>query len=123
LTLGNRYQSSNFGATGTLKDPLDAIYDHIGAWVVVVRVAEGTTLDQTLANIIGSYQARTGVHAFYKAGPVLRVIPRILIAPDFTSQRTTGGITQINVTAGGTGYTNAAVTIAGAGVGAKASIS
>jgi phage tail sheath protein FI len=120
LMLGNRYQSADFGATGTLKDALDAIYDHIGAWVVVVRVAEGTTLDQTVANIVGSYQARTGVHAFYKAGPNLRVIPRLLIAPGFTSQRMTGGVTQISVTAGGTGYSNAAVAIAGAGVGAKA---
>jgi uncharacterized protein len=120
LMLGNRYQSSDFGATGTLKDALDAIYDHIGAWVVVVRVAEGTSLDQTLANIIGSYQARTGVHAFYKAGPDLQVIPRLFIAPGFTSQRMTGGVTQINVTAAGTGYTRATVTIAGAGAGAKA---
>jgi phage tail sheath protein FI len=120
LMLGNRYQSADFGSTGTLKDALDAIYDHIGAWVVVVRVAEAETLDQTFANIIGSYQARTGVHAFYKAGPDLQVIPRILIAPGFTSQRMTGGVTQINVTAGGTGYSNATVAIAGAGVGAKA---
>jgi phage tail sheath protein FI len=120
LMLGNWYRSADFGATGTLKDTLDAIYDHIGPWVVVVRVAEGQTLDETLVNIVGSYQARTGVHAFYKAGPDLQVIPRLLIAPGLTSQRMTGGVTQVDVTAGGTGYTSATVAIAGAGVGAKA---
>jgi len=123
LLLGNRYQTAELGDAGTLKDAVDAIYDHIGAWIVVVRVEEGADLNESLANIVGDYSARSGVHAFYKAEPELKVTPRILIAPGYTSQRMSDGITQINVTNGGTGYTDqTTVTIndTADGVGAKA---
>lgn len=123
LMLGNRYQTADLGGTGTLKDAVDAIYDHIGAWVVVVRVEEAATEAETLANIVGDYATRTGVHAFYKAEPELKITPRMLIAPGYSSQRMSDGITQINVTAGGTGYTDQTtvqITDTGGGVGAKA---
>jgi len=123
LMLGNRYQTEKLGNTGTLKDAVDAIYDHIGAWVVVVRVEEAVTQAETLSNIVGDYAARSGVHAFYNAEPQLKVTPRLMVAPGYTSQRMEDGITQINVTNGGTGYTDQTtveITDPGGGVGAKA---
>ena len=79
------------GTSGTLKDALGLINAQLGAFqvaakVVVVRVAEGLDADETISNIVGDGIA-TGLSAFIEAGPVLGVIPRLLAAPGFTSQR------------------------------------
>lgn len=72
---------------GTLKAAVDAIFDQTGASVVVVRVTEGEDLAATQANIVGDAATRTGVHAFLGAEAAVKVTPRILIAPGFTSDR------------------------------------
>jgi phage tail sheath protein FI len=82
-----RTEAARFGRAGTIPAALDAIWDQAGAWVVVVRVAEGVDDDATLSNIIGDGTAGTGVHALVGAESVVHVVPRILIAPGFTDEQ------------------------------------
>jgi uncharacterized protein len=108
---------------GTLRDAIDLIYKQGSAKVIVVRVAEGTTTDQTVANILGNVVARTGVWAFLTAKSKLGFAPKILIAPGFTSQRTIGAVTNTVMTAPGSGYTYANVQFTtGSGANVTASI-
>ena len=79
------------GSQGTIPDALNLINAQLGefqvaAKVVVVRVEEGDTTAETIANIVGD-GISTGLEAFVQAGPLLGVIPRLLCAPGFTSQR------------------------------------
>lgn len=124
LFLADRYQAADLGSTGTGRDAIDGIYDHIGVPIVGIRVAASLTIEQQLADIVGDYATRTGVHALYKARNSVFKTPKILIAPGFTSQRVTGGITQIVIGVGGAGYTEANTRIVingnGYGGGAKA---
>lgn len=125
LFLGDRYQQAALGTAGTGYDAFDAIYDQGFAPAIVgIRVAESADITVQLSSIVGDYALRTGVHALYKARNTVYATPKILIAPGFTHQRVTNGITQIPVTAGGTGYTAAntkiTITPVGAGGGAKA---
>ena len=76
------------GETGTLKDEIDSINDQgVVASVVVVRSTEGVDIDATLANIVGSSAAQTGVNAFKYARGHVGVEPGIIVAPGYTSQR------------------------------------
>lgn len=82
------------GATGTLRDAVNLINAQLGefqvaAKVVIVRVTEGANADATIANIVGD-GAETGLSAFLEAGSLIGVIPRLLCAPGFTSQREAG---------------------------------
>lgn len=84
---------SGAGASeGTLPTAIDSIFDQAGALIVVVRVAEGATEAETLANIVGGVNAETGayegVHALAAAESIVGAKPRILIAPGFTHQVT-----------------------------------
>lgn len=76
---------------GTLPGALDSIFDQGGAVVVVVRIAQAETDQETVANVIGGVNAQTGgyegVKALLGAESRLGVVPRILIAPGFTHQR------------------------------------
>jgi hypothetical protein len=79
------------GAQGTIPNALALINAQLGefqvaAKVVMVRVEEGDTVSETIANIVGD-GISTGLEAFVQAGPLLGVIPRLLCAPGFTSQR------------------------------------
>ncbi len=79
------------GAEGTIAGAINLINAQLGefqvaAKVVVVRVAEGADADETIINIVGN-GSTTGLAAFVEAGPLLGVIPRLLCAPGFTSQR------------------------------------
>lgn len=114
LLAGAQRKAAKLGAAGTLKDACDAIFDQVGATVVVVRVAEGATEAETLSNIIGDSTMFTGVWAFISAQTELGVTPRILIAPGFTSARPQG-VSGVNLSNGGTGYTAATVAITGGG--------
>lgn len=105
---------------GTLPKALDAILDQIGAVVIVVRVEEGETDAETLANIMGGVDANTGkyegVHALLGAESVVGYAPRILCVPGFTHTRIQNGVTAITIGAGGTGYTSApTVSLTGGG--------
>jgi phage tail sheath protein FI len=82
------------GASGTLRDAIILINSQLGefqvaAKVVVVRVEDGVDTDATIGNIIGDGIA-TGLSALVTAGPELGVIPRLICAPGFTSQRAAG---------------------------------
>lgn len=115
LIPGNSRMASLLGTEGTLPDALAAIYGQIGAVVVVVRVEPGVSENATLAAVIGDAAAKTGVYAFLTAEQVTGYKPRILVAPGFTSQRPATGVAQVNVSAGGAGYTSApTVTFTGA---------
>jgi len=79
---------------GTLPDALDSILDQTGAAVVVIRVAEGVDLTETTANVIGGVNSSTGeyegCHALLASESKIGFAPRILLAPGFTHQRSTG---------------------------------
>jgi uncharacterized protein len=89
---------TKLGADGTLKASIELLNAQLGefqvaARVVIVRIAQGGTgeaedVTATIANIVGDATARTGIHALRNAGPVLGVIPRLIIVPGYTSQRT-----------------------------------
>jgi len=89
----NRVEAAALGTAGSLPDALDLIFDQAGAVVVVVRVTEGANLAETSTNVIGGVNVTTGnyegIEAFRASQSVLGVTPRILIAPQFTHQRTT----------------------------------
>lgn len=95
LIAGSRREAAKLDTVGTglgtLPGAIDSIFDQAGAVIVVVRVEEGATAAETLANIIGGVNATTGeyegVQAFLGAESKLGVTPRILIAPGFTSDR------------------------------------
>lgn len=82
-------------AAGTLAPALDLIFAQAGAVVVVVRVAEGSTETETLANVIGGTNGVTGkyegISALLGAESALGVVPRILVAPGWTHQRPMSG--------------------------------
>ena len=116
----DRTKALGLGSTGTVADAINLINAQLGefqvaAKVVVVRVAEGANVNATIANIVGDSLLKTGIHAFVEAGPLLGVIPRLICAPGFTSQRDTG-VSAITVANAGSGYTSApSVTITGGG--------
>jgi phage tail sheath protein FI len=111
---------AGLGGEGTIPEGIDLINAQLGefqvaAKVVVVRIAAGVSTNATIANIVGNSSLKTGIHAFVEAGPALGVIPRLICAPGFTSQRDTG-VTGIAVANAGSAYTTApTVTITGGG--------
>lgn len=112
LIAGSRTEAAFLGTTGTLPNAIDNILDQAGALIIVVRVEEGEDAAETKANILGGVDGTTGqyegVHAFLGAESSLGYRPRILLAPGFTGNRTTGGVTSIAVGgSGGSGYTSA----------------
>ena len=98
LVAGSRKEAALLDTTGngngTLPAAMDGIFDQIGAVVVVVRVDQGLTETETLANVVGGVNAINGnlegVHALVGAESVVGYSPRILIAPGFTHQRPGG---------------------------------
>ena len=87
LVAGSRALAGELGDTGTLPKAMDAIFDQIGATVVVVRVDAGADEAATLSNIVGTSTGYTGVHAFMAAESVVGFSPKVLIAPGYTHQR------------------------------------
>lgn len=69
----------------------------VAARCVLVRVAAGATMDETIARIVGDQAAGTGLYALLRAGPMLGVIPRIIGAPGYTGHfvRASGGSTAV----------------------------
>lgn len=94
LVAGSRREAAALGATGTLPTAMDSIFDQSGAVVIVIRVEEGNDEAATIANVVGGVNAGTdqyeGVHALLGAESKVGFAPRILIAPGFTHQRTSG---------------------------------
>lgn len=85
LLKGVASDAEGIGATGTLPDAIDAVFDQAGAYVVLIRVEEGADHAATMSNLVGDAVAQTGVHALLKAEPLLGIKPRLIAAPSFTS--------------------------------------
>ena len=81
-------QIAGLGATGTLPAGFLGIYSQATPFIVVIRVEEGADAAATQANVIGAVSpitgARSGSYALQDARSILRVTPRLLIAPGFT---------------------------------------
>jgi len=88
--IGDPRQAARMGTKGTGPAAIADIFAQAGAVVVVVRVAEGVTDAETLANMIGGVDpvtgAYTGAYAFLSAESTIGLRPLILIAPGYTSQ-------------------------------------
>lgn len=71
---------------GTLPAAMDAIFDQIGAVIVVVRVAEGADDAATRAKVIGGTTngESTGLPVLLEAQSEVGVTPRILCVPGFS---------------------------------------
>lgn len=99
------------GKDGTAYDALTAINEQLGefqvaAQVVLVRAEEGATVQETIANLRGDINTRTGMFALLDAAHVLGVTPRIVAIPGFTSQPV-NQVTAVTVTAPGSAYVTA----------------
>ena len=90
MIAGSRQEASFLDTTGngegTLPAAMVAIFDQIGAVIVVVRVEEGVDDAATQANIIGgtSNGESTGLPVLLEAQSEVGVTPRILCAPGFS---------------------------------------
>ncbi|MCQ4765670.1 hypothetical protein, partial [Cloacibacillus evryensis] len=94
LIAGRRAEAAKLGTSGTLPAAIDGIFDQCGTMVVVIRVAEGVAEGETTAEattnskVIGGVDTttghNTGIQCFLDANSVVKVRPRILIAPGFS---------------------------------------
>lgn len=98
-------------SAGTLLDGIDAIFSQKSAVVVVTRVSEGETQEETWSNAVGSPTGKTGVWSLLKARPTLKVIPKLLVAPGMTSGRPTNGVKNLVIGDQGSAYVLATTTI------------
>lgn len=91
LVLGSRIKAARLGKTGTLPQSMDAIFDQTGAAIVVVRVAVGATVAETKSLVIGGVDAATGqrqgLQALIAAESMVKVQPKIIIAPGFSHEK------------------------------------
>jgi phage tail sheath protein FI len=103
------------GEDGLIADAIRGVNDQLGetqfaARIVYVRTAYGTDADptikmqQTIANVVGSSTAGTGIFAFLRSAHKLGFTPRVIVAPGYTSQLATG-VGAVTQTVDGTGYT------------------
>lgn len=104
-------RARSLGSEGTLLDAVDAAFNQRGVVTVVVRVAEGQNQNETWSNIVGSPTAKTGVWALLKARPLLKVVPKLLAVPGFTSARPTSGVASVTITDDGADYVQATTTV------------
>lgn len=91
LIPGSRIQAAGLDTVGnqagTLPKAIDDIFDQAGAMIVVIRVEEGADFNATKANVIGGVQpdgSRTGLQALLDAKSIVKVTPKIIVAPGFT---------------------------------------
>ncbi|MGM0985419.1 MAG: phage tail sheath protein [Pseudomonadota bacterium] len=85
LVTDPRGAQADAGSEGTLARALDAIVDQAKTLIVVVRVAEGETDEDTKSNVIGSVSEsgkKLGMQALLAAEQRFGVKPRILGAPE-----------------------------------------
>ncbi|MCW2078024.1 UNVERIFIED_ORG: phage tail sheath protein FI [Bradyrhizobium japonicum] len=98
-------------STGTLLDAVDAIYSQKSAVIVVTRVAEGESQEESWSNAVGSPSGKTGIWSLLKARPMLRVVPKLLVAPGLTGGRPTNGVKNLVIGDQGTAYVLATTNI------------
>lgn len=85
---------SLMGAEGTGYDAVTLINNQLGefqasATIIGVRVEEGADVDETIANLVGDVNLKTGMYALLKSGAQLGIIPRLICVPGYTSQLAT----------------------------------
>lgn len=113
VTLANLYDS-NGNTDGYIVDAINGINAQlapfeIAAQIVVVRTDYGSASDaslklqQTIANIMGSSVAGTGVWAFMKAPNMLYCTPRLISAPGYTGMMA-NSLDALNINVAGVGY-------------------
>jgi phage tail sheath protein FI len=78
----SRAEAARAGLTGTIPSALDDILDQVGAVIVVVRVEADADAEVTKANIIA------GIEMLLDSESVTGLVPRILIAPEFSYEKT-----------------------------------
>lgn len=83
--------TAKLGKTGTAAWAVELVNQQLGEFqvaanIVGVRVEEGESADETIANLAGSASARTGMYALLKAGAELGITPRLICVPGYTSQ-------------------------------------
>lgn len=88
LISGSRTAAAKLGSTGTLPGAMEAIFNQIGATVIVVRIDEGADEAATITNATGDAVTQTGVWAFLKSESTLGLSPKVLCAPGFAHQCT-----------------------------------
>lgn len=88
LVAGRRKDVAGLGSAGTLPAAIDGIFDQCGAMIVMIRVEDDATEAGTISNLIGGIDDVTGknlgVQAFLDANSIVKVRPRILIAPGYS---------------------------------------
>ncbi|SHE79368.1 hypothetical protein SAMN05444339_10280 [Loktanella atrilutea] len=104
-----------------VREHVDSVYDQSGCQIVLILIDAGAEDSETQAAAVGDATQLTGIHAFKKATSLGLPSPKILAAPGLTVGSVADGVLTATVTAGGTGYTTADVTVAGAtgGTGAE----
>jgi phage tail sheath protein FI len=105
---------AKIGEAGFISDAVRGINNQLGelqraAQIVFIRTPEGISPDpaikgqQTMANIMGSASAGTGLWALLLASELVQATPRIVTTPGYTGLLATG-VDSVNRTLGGAGY-------------------
>lgn len=88
VLITNRRLIPHLGQSGTLPWAIAGIYDQSAPMIYVVRVAEGSTMSETISHVIGGRDAAgqlTGINALLTTRAEIK--PRILIAPGFSHNK------------------------------------
>jgi len=105
IRVSSRAEAALFGTSGTLAEALSGFFEAGGRDAVVVAVAEGASLADSITAAAGDATAMTGVHALMASQSVLGITPRVLVAPGLTSAN---ALAQVNaVTAALSGVASA----------------
>ncbi|EPQ9956775.1 phage tail sheath C-terminal domain-containing protein [Enterobacter hormaechei] len=76
---GSTTKAAKLGATGTLPADINDIFNQTRALIVVVRVADDADASKLQQNVIA------GLNTLPSSGQLNEVMPRIIIAPDFSA--------------------------------------
>jgi hypothetical protein len=85
LLPGSPALAADLGATGTLKDAVDDVFDQAAPNVIIIRVEEGVDDAATLSNLVGDVTTLTGVHALKKAEAQLGIKPTLISVPGYSA--------------------------------------
>lgn len=91
------------GKTGTGPAAVNLINQQLGqfqaaATIIGVRVEAGDDVNETIVNLVGSLNERTGMYALLDAGAELGKVPRLVCVPGHTSQVAEGATANALIT-------------------------
>ncbi|WP_265658381.1 phage tail sheath C-terminal domain-containing protein [Francisella philomiragia] len=88
LIIGDISKAVDLGVKGTLYPALESIFAQSNAIVIVIRVEDDADETKVINNTLGGYDSKTGAKAgiqkFKDCANELGVIPKILVAPEFS---------------------------------------